>query len=188
MPFACDPDLHRRYDVSSRWATDIIFTGKLGHDNMPRGDDRADLLRRLSKMPNARLYGTFQTPPVYGMDYLHAINGAKVGVSIGISDDERMHHSDRPVHYIACGTFTLMRHVPDSELLFEDGTHAKYFSTVDQFFDLAKWYLEHDAERERIAQAGMHRAHHEFRCETLAGHLMNLIDEGRIDAPWAEVI
>ena len=139
-------------------------------------------------MTNVRLYGAFGNAPVYGMDYLYAINGAKIGLSINLVNDERMHHSDRPVHYVACGTFTLMKHVPGSELLFEDGTHTKYFETADEFFELADWYLRHDAEREKIAQAGMERAHREFRCERMAGHLMDLIEEGRIDAPWAEII
>jgi len=78
--------------------------------------------------------------------------------------------------------------VPDSELLFKDGVHLKYFDTAEEFFELADWYLKHDHEREKIAKAGMERAHSEFNCERIAKLTLDLIETGTYDAPWAEIL
>jgi hypothetical protein len=188
MPNPCDPDLHYRYEVADNGKVDILFTGKAHNRKMRRNAERYELLARLSRMPNARLYGCLGNPPVQGLDYYRAISGARVALSINMVNDVRLYHSDRFIQYIACGAFTLAKRVPDTDLLFEDGVHVRYFDEVDEFFELAQWYLAHDAERERIAQAGMDRAHREFNCERIAGHLLDLVEKGRIDAPWAQIV
>jgi len=90
-------------------------------------------------------------------------------------------------HYLACGTLVLAKRVPGSDLLFKDGVHLRYFDTVEEFFDLAKWYLSHEAERKRVADAGMQHAHTEFNCEKMAKYMLDLIETGTYDAPWGEI-
>jgi spore maturation protein CgeB len=188
IPNICDPDIQYKYDVDENWKADIIFTGKVEHTRLDRNNERYNLVNRLSKMENSRVYGTLGVPRVEGIDYFHAISGAKIGLSINIANDVRLYHSDRLINYISCGTLALTRRVPDTDLLFEDGVHAKYFDTTDEFFELADWYLKHDQEREKIAQAGMQRAHTEFNCERIAGHLLDLIETGTYDAPWKTIL
>jgi spore maturation protein CgeB len=192
IPNACDPDIQHRYQVAEKWKTDIIFTGKaehrrLGHD-AGRNFDRYELLRRLSETPNAKMYGCFGRPRVEGIETFYAISGAKIGVSINIANDVRLYHSDRLTNYVSCGTFTLAKRVPDSDLLFEDGVHLKYFDTAEEFFDLAESYLKHDQEREKIAIAGMQKAHTDYNCVKVAKHLIDLIETGKYDTLWAEIL
>jgi len=188
IPNICDPDIQHRYDVEDKWKTDIIFTGKAEHTRLTRNDERYNLVKRLSQMPNSRIYGAFGIPRVEGIDYFYAISGAKIGLSINIANDVRLYHSDRLINYVSCGTFTLAKRVPDSDLLFEDGIHVKYFNTVDEFFELADWYLKHDKEREKIAMAGMQRAHADFNCTKIAQYVLDLVETGTYNAPWAEIL
>jgi hypothetical protein len=188
IPNACDPDIQYRYAVEDRWATDILFTGKIEHPEHDSNDERSAILERLYKMPNARIYGTFGNPRVDGLDYFRAICGAKTAVSINLVNDVRMYHSDRLINYVSCGTLTLAKRVPDTELLFEDGVHLRYFDHPDEFFDLVAFYLRHEDERERIARAGMEHAHRQFNCVRLGEILLELIDSGRCETPWAEVV
>ncbi len=188
IPNMCDPDIHRRYNVEERWDADIIFTGKAEHREHKRNNERYNLVQQLNQMPNTRIYGAFGIPKVEGMDYFYAISGARIALSINIVNDVRLYHSDRLINYVSCGTFTLARRVPDSNLLFEDGIHLKYFDTVDEFFELVDWYLQHEQEREKIAAAGMQRAHKEFNCVKMAQYVIDLIEKGRYDAPWAEIL
>ena len=188
IPNVCDPDIQYKYDVDENWKTDVIFTGKVEHTRLDRNNERYNLVSRLSKMENSRVYGTLGVPPVEGIDYFHAISGAKIGLSINIANDVRLYHSDRLINYISCGTFTLAKRVPDSDLLFEDGVHVKYFDTSDEFFDLANWYLKNEQEREKIAMTGMERAHSEFNCQKIAKYMLNLIESGTCDAPWAQLL
>ena len=82
----------------------------------------------------------------------------------------------------------MAKRVPGTELLFQDGLHLKYFDTTDEFFELADWYLKHETEREKIAKAGMQKAHSEFNCDKIAQHVLDLIDKGCCNAPWAEIL
>lgn len=188
MPFTCDPDIQCRHDVEEKWETDIVFLGTAEHSKLPRDDDRYNLAKRLSEMPNAKVYACFGRPKTEGIDCFRALSGAKIGLSINIANDVRLYHSDRFINIPACGTFTLAKRAPGYELLFEDGVHLKYFDAADEFFELADWYLKHEQEREKIAMAGMKRAHTEFNCQKIAQYVLDLIETGTYAAPWAEIL
>lgn len=188
MPNPCDPDVQYPYEVDRMWKADIMFAGRLTNPKVPTNPERHAILTRLARMPNVKLYGCFDRPPVGGIDCFRAISGARVALSINMMNDVRLCHSNRFMNNVACGTFTLAKRVPDSDLLFEDKVHVRYFDTAEEFFELANWYLEHDKERQRIARAGMEHAHHEFNCQKMAQRLLELIDTGRVEAPWAEIV
>jgi hypothetical protein len=139
-------------------------------------------------MPNARVYQALGRPRIEGLDYFSALCGAKIALSINIYNDMRLYHSDRLINSVGCGTFTLAKKVPGSHILFEDGVHLRYFDTVEEFFEMAQFYLSHGPERERMALAGMERAHREFNCVRLSQCLLSLIDTGRCGAAWEEVV
>jgi len=186
VPNICDPDVEYRYEVGDEWKSDILFTGKARFKDKryPTEDTRYQLVTIVAKMKNCSLYGCNGQPSVGGMNYLFAISGAKIGLSVNAANNVRLYHSDRLTHYLSCGTFVLAKRVPDSDLLFKDGVHLRYFDTVEEFFDLADWYLNHEDERIRIADAGMHYAHAEFNCEKMAKYIMDLIENGSYNAPW----
>ncbi len=184
MPNMCDPDTDHRYQVGPEWHSDILWIGKAEHHADKSQTFRRELVERLAGMENCRLYGCCGMPQIGGIEYLYAISGAKIGVNINAVNNVRMYHSDRLTHYLACGVFVLAKRVPDSELLFKDGVHLKYFDTVDEFFDLTGWYLNREDERRKIADAGMEYTHREFNNVKMAGHLLELVEKGRYDAPW----
>lgn len=188
MPNICDPDIEYRYKVPAKWRSDILFTGqtRYKHKRYPTEDTRYQLLNRLARMKNCTLYGCFGRPKVEGINYLYAISGARIGLSINAANDIRLYHSSRLTHYLACGTLVLAKRVPDSDLLFKDGVHLRYFDTAEEFFDLANWYLNHEDERIKIANAGMQHVHTEFNCEKIAKYMLALIETGTYDAPWTQ--
>ena len=188
IPCPCDPDIQRPYDVEEKYRVDIVFTGKAEHGDHDCDRDRYELAERLAGMPNAKVYGSFGQPAVYGIDCFYALSGAKITLSINALNDIRLYHSDRFINCLSCGAFVLAKRVPDTELLFEDGIHLKYFDTPEEFFELADHYLEHEDERKRIAQAGMHRAHEEFNCTRMAQRVLDVIDKGAHDDPWATIL
>jgi glycosyltransferase involved in cell wall biosynthesis len=188
IPNMCDPDIQQRWPVGGEWKADIIFTGKPEHTRLDRNNERYDTVKRLSEIPGGKVYGAFGIPRVEGMEYFYAISGAKIGLSINIANDVQLYHSDRFINYISCGSLVLAKRVPDSDLLFENEKHVRYFDTSGEFFELADWYLKHDGEREKIAMAGMQRAHAEFNCEKIAGYLLDLIETGTYDTPWMTVL
>lgn len=190
IPCPCDPDIQHPYPVEPALQTDIIFTGKIVHGkNKSAADpDREIILKKLLEMPNARVYGGDGKNKILGVDAFAAISNAKIALSITAINTVRMCHSDRFVNCISCGTLTLAKRVPDTELLFEDKKHVRYFDTSAEFFELAEWYIKHDDSRRQIAQAGMDRAHKEFNCAKMAQHTLDVIDKGAYNAPWSAII
>ncbi len=188
IPDMCDVDIQHPYETEEKWRADIIFTGKAEHTRLERENERYELVRRLRETPGVKIYGSFGIPRVEGLDYFRAISSARIGFNINAANDVRLYHSDRLMNYVSCGTFTLARRVPDTELLFKDGVHLKYFDGAEEFFELSKWYLEHEQERKKIASAGMERAHREFNCTKIAGCMIDLVDKGDYYAPWKTIL
>jgi len=185
MPNMCDPDTERRYEVGSEWRTDILWTGNAKHHADTSEVFREKLVTELAKRNNCTFYGCFGRPKIGGIDYLYAISGASIGVNVNAINSVRLYHSDRLTHYLACGTFVLAKRVPDTDLLFKDGQHLRYFDEVDEFFELADWYLNHGDERQKIADAGMRWVHEQFNCVKIVGYILNLAEKGTYSALWS---
>ena len=64
----------------------------------------------------------------------------------------------------------------------------RYFDTVDEFFELARWYLKHEHEREKITKAGMQKAYTDFNCVKIAQYMLDLVETGTYDAPWVQIV
>ncbi len=183
MPNVCDPDVEYRHETAPKYRCDILWTGKVRHRG--GGDTlRQDILRLLSNRVGARLYGCLDQPQIGGIDYLYAISGAKIGISINADNSIPLYHSDRFTHYAACGTMVLAKRVPDTDLLMQDKKHVVYFDTIQECMELANWYLAHDSERRQIADAGMERCHTCFNSVKIAGYMLDVIDKGEYNSPW----
>ena len=186
VPNVCDPDIDHRYEVGPEWKTNILWTGKTGHKACKEESFREQLVNQLDKMPNSSLYGCLGRPKIEGIKYLYAISGARIGVNANAVNTVRLYHSDRITNYLAGGTFVLAKRVPDTELLFKDGQHLRYFDEIDEFVELANWYLTHEDERKKIADAGMNWTHQQFNGTKIAGYILDLIEKGKYSAPWVD--
>jgi glycosyltransferase involved in cell wall biosynthesis len=184
VPNMCDPDIDHRYEVGPEWRSDILWTGKAKHGADSSETLREEIIGKLIKQNNFSVYGCCGQPRIGGIDYLYAISGAKIGVNVNAMNSVRLYHSDRVTHYLACGTFVLAKRVPDTDLLFKDGVHLKYFDTIEEFFELLDWYLNHESERKKIADAGMKRVHKHFNSVKIAGYILDLAQKGSYKAPW----
>lgn len=184
MPNACDPDIERRYEVADEWRTDLLWIGGLSHHADKSFTLREDMVSKLAKRNNCKLYGCFGNDKIGGMDFLYALSGARIGVSINAYDGIRLCHSDRLTRFLSCGTMVLTKRFPDCELLYHDKEHLRYFDTEDEFFKMADSYLANEQERKKIADAGMKWVHDQFNCSKIAGYMLDLIEKGDYNAPW----
>jgi len=188
MPNPCDPDLHYQREVESRWHSELLFTGKLQHSQGGQDPLRWELIDYLVKHKNLTVWGSFSHPDVRGLDYINAICGTKIAISINAFNDVRFYHSDRFINYLSNGAFVLAKRVPDSNLLFEDKRHLCYFDSLEECLELIDFYIDRTAQRKTIGLEGMRRAHEMFNGTKLAKHIIDLVTTGKYDAPWCEVI
>lgn len=146
LPHAFEPwayhDIESGSPVPFSYASkdhDIAF---VGHVNSP---NRVDFLDRMFKeFPNF-FFGQrkFQ-------DAAKIYTKSKICLNIAMKEDLNM----RCFEVMGAGGFLLTDYVPYIEELFEDGKHLVLYRSLEEAVDKAKYYLSHDSEREKIAQAG----------------------------------
>ena len=93
-------------------------------------------------------------------DYIKTIGGAKIALCF-LSKRNRNESTGRSFEIPAIGTFMLAERTAEHEFLYGDGLGAGLFSNKDELIKKARYYLEHDKERDNVASTG-----HD-RCQTL---------------------
>jgi hypothetical protein len=108
-------------------------------------------IRRIPKLA-ARLQGS----EVYGDPYAWALSGARISVGFlrRICPDQ---HTTRTFEIPACASLMLADRTDEHQMFFEEGQEADFFSSAEEFLDKARFYLAHEALRERIALKGYQR-------------------------------
>lgn len=159
LPHAVEP---RAYpNIPSVKKYDVGFIGHINSENRIEALDRV-----FREFPNF-YYGQrlFE-------DAAEKYCQSKVVFNISIKDDINM----RVFETLSTGSFLLTNRIDTLGDLFEDGKHLVMYDSMDDFVEKAKYYIAHDEEREKIAQAGMDevRAKHTFRhrCETILDHCL----------------
>ena len=167
---AYDPSIHRPIALSdgdmARWGCDVGFVGAF---EQPRADSmltmaRAGLSVRVapssvwSRMrgQHANLHVPETSDNLIGDEYARAICAAKINLGF-LRKLVRDQQTTRTVEVPACGAFMLAERTDEHRELFEEGKEAEFFSSTSELIEKARYYLEHEDERLRIAAAGRER-------------------------------
>lgn len=160
-PHAGEPDAYPQYNIIKKW--DVCFIGHMQEQINHNGFTRIDALDRLFKeFPNF-YYGS-RTPvdPKANLfeDAAKKFCQSKIVFNVSIKDDVNM----RVFETLSTGSFLLTNALPTLPDIFKDGVHLVTYNTLDEMVEKAKYYLEHDEEREAIAKAGHEEfmAHHTY--------------------------
>lgn len=111
------------------------------------------------------------------MGYIYKTTPISLSVSLPVEE----YNSNRLYNIIASQGFALTAYCPGLEKQFENHKHIVWFKSVDEAYSLAKYYLKHKKDRNKIAANGhklfleKHRAKH---------RLQNIFDimEGRTES------
>jgi spore maturation protein CgeB len=167
LPFGFDPDLH--YPVSltdiekQKYGNDIVFVGNWDEEreywlkflkNFDLGIWGENYWRRRCKDKDLRL--KWRRKAMYGEDMSRVLNSSKISLNI-LRVQNKGSHNMRTFEAPACGAFVLAERSDEAREFFEEDKEAVYFSTPEELRDKARYYLEHDEERRKIARAGYQR-------------------------------
>ena len=159
MPFAADPETTYQ-DKSIKKIYDIGFVGGV------KGTERGEILDKLSKQFKLSDYHKFYQPREMAKIY----NQSKIVFNQSIVHTMNM----RIFEALSCGSLLLTERVKDGQdELFKHGKHLVAYSKNDNLVEIIKYYLFHDKERERIAEAG----HNLFVSKHTYGHRVQTILE-----------
>ena len=137
LPHAFEPLAYPKHTMVKDY--DVCFVGHLNSMN------RIDFLDRMFKeFPNfwfgRRIFE--QAAEIYCR--------SKIVLNPPIKHEANM----RLWESLGCGSFCLTENFPSIKELFKDGVHLVTYENEKDAIEKAKYYLEHDAEREKIAEAG----------------------------------
>lgn len=162
LPHAVEPQAYPRFSIVKKY--DVAFIGHMQTTENYNGLTRIDALDRLFKeFPN--FYFGSRTPldPTINLfeDAAKKFSQSRIVFNISIKDDLNM----RVFESMATGSMLLTNWIPTLGELFEDGKHLVTYKTYDEMIEKARYYLEHEEEREKIAQAGYEEviAKHTYR-------------------------
>lgn len=147
MPHAVEPLAYPYIACSKKY--DVCFIGHINSEN------RIDALDRLFKeFPNF-YYGQrlFE-------EAAEKFCQSKIVFNISIKGDLNM----RAFECMSTKSFLLTSRNEEIERVFQDKVHCVMYDSLDDMVEKAKYYIAHDEEREKIAEAGFNevRAKHTF--------------------------
>jgi glycosyltransferase involved in cell wall biosynthesis len=166
VPFAYDPSVHFPHcfesaQESERSSCDVVFIGCADRSYS------ALFETLLHGIPDLRLnlYGTYwERNPVLarygrglalGRDYRVALAGAKIA-PCPVRRANRDGLAMRTFESAACGTFVLAERTAEHQEFFREGEEVGYFDSPGELIEKVRYYLAHDDERRRMAEA-VHR-------------------------------
>ncbi len=160
-----DSRIHRPYDLDAQTRAQFgCDVGFIGAFEVPR----ASMLLALAQAGiGARIWGPWprkfwharlhiETQPLFGEAYGKAISSFKIALCF-LRKYNRDGHTVRSTEIPACGTLMLAERTEDHLALFEEGKEAAFFSSTEELVDKVRYYLDHDADRTRLAAAGRER-------------------------------
>jgi len=140
--FPAEPKAMKKYDV--------CFVGHIV------SNERLEFLDRMFKeFPNfwfgQRLSRYVRVEEGVNDDCADIFKKTKVVLNYATKNDVNM----RVFETLSTGSFLLTDEVYGLSDLYENGKHLVTYKTVEEAIEKTKYYLEHDEEREKIAQEGM---------------------------------
>jgi hypothetical protein len=158
LPHAVEPQAYPKGELLTK-RFDVCFVGHVNSQNRENALDRM-----FSEFPNF----------YYGQQLFDAaarkFAESKIVFNIAMTNDVNM----RCFETLATGSFLLTDWVPSIDELFEDGKHLVLYRSMDEAVEKAKYYLDHEEEREKIAQAG---CEHVLKNHTIQNRVSRILEE-----------
>ncbi|NOQ14159.1 MAG: glycosyltransferase [Methyloprofundus sp.] len=112
-----------------------------------------------------------------GENYANALSCSKISLCF-LRKANRDLHTSRSIEIPACAGFMLAERTDEHKALFAEDKEAVFFSTQEELLNQVNYYLEHDNERKKIAQAGYARTKRDdYSYDNMVKKIFGLINE-----------
>lgn len=164
---------------------EIVFACN-DYGSFPLSKYRASVVETLTNEFKERfkVYGNgwgnrgIQTRMINCAEEAQAYNNCKIAISVSNFNINR-YYSDRLLRIMGCGAFPLSHEFEGMDLDFTEGHNIVSFKNLDELIEKCYYYLEHDSDRNLIAENAYNTAHSkctwDIRCQELI-QLLNKYD------------
>jgi hypothetical protein len=175
LPSAADRDI-RPVRATQRFAADVAFIGTgpgVHHGGAGFAPERAEFLFALAgalgSAVRVRVWGAgwdaygghleWGGRPVFGRNLSRVCSSSRIvlGINPARAAGATYYTSDRIWMMMLGGGFYLGRRSAGLDDLLKDGAHCAWYGDAAECAERARYYLAHDAERDRIRKAGEER-------------------------------
>tara|TARA_Y100001960_G_C14631459_1_gene806014 strand:- start:211 stop:1218 length:1008 start_codon:yes stop_codon:yes gene_type:complete len=168
---AFDPDQHYPVDIThdelNAYGSDIGFIGSYARE---RGEDVMMLAKNgfqvrvwgngwnsfMETHPNLKVERRALVNTDGDLLYSKAIAATRINLGF-LRKANRDLQTDRSIEIPACGGFMLAEYSTEHARLFENGLEAVFYRNRDEMMKKARYFLEHESERQTIAAASRER-------------------------------
>jgi len=173
LPYvAIDPDFHYpkpTTDIPNDYLCDIAFVGTLVPDNLY--SERVATLEALSDF-DLGIWSVHEIPPslkkfhrgyALGDEMMQVLSSVKISLNVH-GDFMRYGGNMRLFETAAIGTFQIVDNRPGIQTWFTLDEHLVLFRDFDDLREKVRYYLDHDAERQKIVADARHHVltHHTY--------------------------
>lgn len=182
LPEACNPEVHRSVSPTEeelrRFGCDVTTAATLYYY-------RSEILESLTGF-DLRIWGTlprYYDGPlrgiatgqhVFGRSKAACFNSARIVVN-SLYPLEFGGLNARAFEVAGCGGFQLITQSDAVARHFEPGREIETFDSLGELHEKIRYYLDHDDERRRIAEAGRKRAHAEHTYRHRLQQMLNIM-------------
>ncbi|MGE3966533.1 MAG: glycosyltransferase [Planctomycetota bacterium] len=175
-----DPEDHYLDEPDERYASEVAFIGR-GY-----GSDRLELIASVARHCDLRVYGrgwkeniglASSHQHIFPQQYRTICASTKIVLGIDLRSDFDLYFSNRTWLTLGCGGFLLTHYVPHLEEFFTNRRHLVWYHSTEECLDLIRHYLDHDAERKRIAAEGYRYVHRYHTFQHAASHIAARVRE-----------
>jgi hypothetical protein len=156
---AFDPRLHRPHE-HIRKDIDVLFVGS----TTPRRERMLGLLRKDFKV---------EAPSAFGEDLVRLVNRARIVLNIHAHDHVTI--ETRVFEVLGCKAFLLSETLPPESPFGQD--EVVQFDTAEEARDRIRYYLNHNTEREAVAEQGYRAASAGHTYFHRAEHIVTIMEQ-----------
>lgn len=193
LPFACDPEIHKPVcltpEEKQKYGSDVVFVGSFYPNRLKILESILDFNLAIwgpgwDKVPAGHpLKNHIKGGQLKPEEWRRIYSAAKIILVIHYRNKEIPCYQASPKVYeaLACGGFILVDDQRDVFKLFKDGTHLVRFYNTADLKDKIKYYLEHEEQRNKIAQQGYNEILDRHTYKHRIEKIIKIMEKGKND-------
>jgi hypothetical protein len=138
------------------------------------GDPRPPFIRALKEQcPTVAfsVHGMGGVPHIFGAAHTEALLKATMGLNYSRDNNQYLYSSDRMAQYMGNGLLTFVDRATGFDQLFSD-EEIVFYENIDDLAQKIRHFKNHDAERQRVANAGWQKIHGAWASERVAQYIL----------------